>query len=83
MEIVDSSSITHESNFCLVRLTTAQTAGDDASIQEGLVPISILKPTPGSHKSQTTSNRKDKNEITTNEQQCMLFVYQLSLIACE
>lgn len=36
-----------EPDFCLVRLNPQN---DDAAVQEGLVPVSVLKPPPGSHK---------------------------------
>ncbi|XP_017017775.1 triple functional domain protein isoform X2 [Drosophila kikkawai] len=36
-----------EPDFCLVRLNPQH---DDAAVQEGLVPVSVLKPPPGSHK---------------------------------
>ncbi|XP_017066373.1 kalirin isoform X1 [Drosophila eugracilis] len=36
-----------EPDFCLVRLNPQH---EDAAVQEGLVPVSVLKPPPGSHK---------------------------------
>ncbi|KRK00715.1 triple functional domain protein isoform X1 [Drosophila yakuba] len=46
VEIVEPPTAA-EPDFCLVRLNPQH---DDAAVQEGLVPVSVLKPPPGSHK---------------------------------
>ncbi|XP_037933419.1 triple functional domain protein isoform X2 [Teleopsis dalmanni] len=51
-----------EPDFCLVRLNPQN---DDAAVQEGIVPVSILKPPPSIQK--VNSNRKDNND-TIQEQ---------------
>ncbi|XP_013112529.1 triple functional domain protein [Stomoxys calcitrans] len=62
VEIVEAPTA-NEPDFCLVRLNPQC---DDAAVQEGLVPVSILKPPPGAHKS--SSARKDKNDTTLQDQ---------------
>ncbi|XP_068142683.1 LOW QUALITY PROTEIN: triple functional domain protein [Drosophila tropicalis] len=42
-----------EPHFCLVRLNLQH---DDAAVQEGLVPVAVLKPPPGSHKPASSSS---------------------------
>ncbi|XP_033241427.1 triple functional domain protein isoform X1 [Drosophila pseudoobscura] len=64
VEIIEQPSAT-EPDFCLVRLNPQH---DDAAVQEGLVPVSVLKPPPGSHKqgsgsataAKTTENMQDQ-----------------------
>ncbi|XP_034658719.1 triple functional domain protein isoform X2 [Drosophila subobscura] len=51
VEIIEQPSAT-EPDFCLVRLNPQH---DDAAVQEGLVPVSVLKPPPGSHNKATGS----------------------------
>ncbi|KAH8386158.1 hypothetical protein KR200_001683 [Drosophila serrata] len=46
VEIIEPPTAS-EPDFCLVRLNPQH---DDAAVQEGLVPVSVLKPPPGSHK---------------------------------
>lgn len=62
VEIVEAPTA-NEPDFCLVRLNPQC---DDAAVQEGLVPVSILKPPPGAHKSSST--RKEKNDTTLQDQ---------------
>lgn len=57
VEVIETSC-TGEPDFCLVRLNP-QT--DDGAAQEGLVPISILKPSPGSQK--TNNSRKESETL--------------------
>ncbi|XP_058975497.1 kalirin isoform X2 [Musca domestica] len=63
VEILEAPTA-NEPDFCLVRLNPQC---DDAAVQEGLVPVSILKPPPGSHKS--SSSRKDKSESNNLQDQ--------------
>lgn len=62
VEVVEAPSST-EPDFCLVRLNPQS---DDAAVQEGLVPISILKPPPGTQKTggggSSSSSRKEVND---------------------
>ncbi|XP_034481453.1 triple functional domain protein isoform X1 [Drosophila innubila] len=46
VEIIEPPTAS-EPDFCLVRLNPQH---DDSAVQEGLVPVSVLKPPPGSHK---------------------------------
>ncbi|ALC42942.1 trio [Drosophila busckii] len=46
VEIIEPPTAS-EPDFCLVRLNPQH---DDAAVQEGLVPVSVLKPPPGAHK---------------------------------
>lgn len=46
VEIIEPPTAS-EPDFCLVRLNPQH---DDSVVQEGLVPVSVLKPPPGSHK---------------------------------
>ncbi|EDV95637.1 GH15671 [Drosophila grimshawi] len=41
-----------EPDFCLVRLNPQH---DDSAVQEGLVPVAVLKPPPGAHKQGSSS----------------------------
>ena len=71
MEVVEPPSA-NEPDFCVVRLNP-QT--DDAAVQEGLVPVSILKPPPGYQK--TSSTRKEKSDITPDQSEYLLFNFKL------
>lgn len=55
VEVVEITS-GNDQDYCLVRLNP-QT--DDGAAQEGLVPISILKPPPGSQKSNSTRKENE------------------------
>lgn len=46
VEIIEPPTAS-EPDFCLVRLNPQH---DDSAVQEGLVPVSVLKPPPGAHK---------------------------------
>lgn len=61
VEIIEAPS-SNEPDFCLVRLNPQN---DDSAVQEGLVPVSILKPPPGSQK--TSSTRKDKSDAIQDQ----------------
>ncbi|XP_060654045.1 triple functional domain protein isoform X1 [Drosophila nasuta] len=50
VEIIEPPTAS-EPDFCLVRLNPQH---DDSAVQEGLVPVSVLKPPPGSHKQGST-----------------------------
>jgi len=67
-----------EPDFCLVRLNPQH---DDAAVQEGLVPVSVLKPPPGSHKhgSGTAANAasaagSQKSDMQ-DQSKCIDFIY--------
>lgn len=62
VEVVEAPSAA-EPDFCLVRLNPQS---DDAAVQEGLVPVSILKPSPGAQKS--SSARKETANDVMQEQ---------------
>ncbi|XP_039965934.1 triple functional domain protein [Bactrocera tryoni] len=57
VEVVEAPSAA-EPDFCLVRLNPQS---DDAAVQEGLVPVSILKPSPSAQKN--SSARKETNDV--------------------
>lgn len=61
MEIVEGPT-SSESVYCLVRLSSSN---EDGAAQEGLVPISILKTTPGMQK--FGALRKEKYDIITEQ----------------
>lgn len=61
MEIIEGPT-SSDSLYCLIRINTA---GEDAAVQEGLVPISILKTTPGMQK--FGALRKEKYDIITEQ----------------
>lgn len=46
VEIIEPPTAS-EPDFCLVRLNPQH---DDSAVQEGLVPVAVLKPPPGAHK---------------------------------
>ncbi|KAM7356678.1 trio Rho guanine nucleotide exchange factor [Cochliomyia hominivorax] len=62
VEIVEPPTA-NEPDFCVVRLNPQS---EDAAVQEGIVPVSILKPPPGSQK--TSSTRKDKGGDVIQDQ---------------
>lgn len=68
VEIVEGPT-SSESIYCLVRLSSS---GEDAPIQEGLVPISILKTTPGMQK--FGALRKEKYDIITEQGKDLKFL---------
>lgn len=61
VEVIETSC-PNDPDFCLVRLNSQS---DDGVVQEGLVPISILKPQPGAQK----SNSNNKKESDTLQEQ--------------
>ncbi|KAH8395569.1 hypothetical protein KR222_000041 [Zaprionus bogoriensis] len=52
VEIIEPPTAS-EPDFCLVRLNPQH---DDSAVQEGLVPVSVLKPPPGAHKQGSSGN---------------------------
>lgn len=72
VEIVEPPTA-NEPDFCVVRLNPQS---EDAAVQEGLVPVSILKPPPGTQK--TSSTRKDKSDVIQDQSEyilCMFFFF--------
>lgn len=65
VEIIEYTSA-GETDFCLVRLNP-QT--DDGATQEGLVPISVLNPPPGSG----SKNKKEKEVVVDQGEFSYLF----------
>lgn len=68
VEVVEAPSAA-EPDFCLVRLNPQS---DDAAVQEGLVPVSILKPSPSAQKNSST--RKETNDVMQEQSECLTFI---------
>ncbi|KAM8710186.1 hypothetical protein ACLKA7_016907 [Drosophila subpalustris] len=61
VEIIEPPTAS-EPDFCLVRLNPQH---DDSAVQEGLVPVSVLKPPPGSHKQGSSASSGATTGATT------------------
>lgn len=67
VEVLDSTiSSVSNAEFCLVRLSPGIISGGISSgTQEGLVPVSVLKPAPSSHKA---GNRRPIVEVAADKE---------------
>lgn len=71
MEIVEPPTA-NEPDFCVVRLNPQS---EDAAVQEGLVPVSILKPPPGSQKTSSNRNKDKGGDVIQDQSEYFMFIY--------